>query len=69
MGAGNQSPSRKGAHMTNRTYRPWSHVEDAIIHAHLTDGRGAIQRGLRLAGYDRSLDQIKGRLRRLRGIT
>lgn len=55
--------------MTNRTYRPWSHVEDAIIHAHLTDGRGAIQRVLRLAGYDRSLDQIKGRMRRLRGIT
>ena len=52
--------------MTNRTYRPWTHVEDAIIHAHLTDGRTAIQRVLRLAGHDRSLDQIKGRLRRLR---
>lgn len=49
--------------MTARTYRPWSHVEDLIIHQHRADGRVAIKAELRKAGYDRSLDQINGRIK------
>lgn len=51
---------------TSRVYRHWSHVEDAIIHQHRADGRMAIKRHLLLAGYDRSLNQIKGRIRSLK---
>lgn len=42
--------------------RKWSHVEDSIIHTHRANGRVAIKAALRLAGFDRSLDQIKGRI-------
>lgn len=45
--------------------RKWSHVEDSIIHEQRANGRVAIKAALLLAGYDRSLDQIRGRLRAL----
>ena len=42
--------------------RAWTDVEDAIINEHRANGRVAIKAALRLAGFDRSLDQIKGRI-------
>ena len=42
--------------------RPWSDVEEAILHEQRANGRVAIRAALLLAGYDRSLDQIKGRI-------
>lgn len=50
------------------TARKWSHVEDSIIHEQRANGRVAIKAALKLAGYDRSLDQIKGRIATMKRV-